>query len=108
MNAKRKGDHAELELLHLLEEYGIPCHRNQQGILADFAGGRGNPDIQAQIGGQDYHIECKRTERFSLYPALEQAQRDAVDMVPVVMHRANRKPWVVILTLDDFLRLTLG
>ena len=103
MNSKKKGNRAELELLHLLEERSIPCRRNEQGIFADFAGGRGNPDIQARIGGQDYHIECKRTERFSLYPALEQAQRDAVNMIPVVMHRANRKPWVVILTLEDFL-----
>ena len=107
MNSKRKGNAGELELLHLLEERGILCRRNEQGIFADFRGGKGNPDLQARIGGHDYHIECKRTERFSLYPALEQAQRDAVNMTPVVMHRQNRKEWVCILSLEDFLRLTL-
>lgn len=105
MNSKRKGDAGELELLHLLESRAIPCHRNQQGILAGFAGGRANPDIAAVIGGHPLHIEVKRCERFQLYPALAQAQRDAVNMIPVVAHRMNRRPWVVVLDLADFLRI---
>ncbi len=103
MNSKRKGNAGELEVMHLLEGCGIPCRRNEQGILAGFVGGRGNPDIEAVIGGHPLHIEVKRTERLQLYPALAQAQRDAVGMIPVVAHRMNRHPWIVILTLDDFL-----
>ena len=106
MNSKRKGDTGELELLHSLEARGIPCHRNQQGLLADFRGGRGNPDIWMQLDRTDFHVEVKRTERFALYPSLQQAQRDALPpMIPVVIHRQSRKPWVVVMTLDDFLSI---
>lgn len=107
MNCKRKGDAGELELLHLLEDRGIECRRNQQGILAGFCGGSGNPDIWARISGRELHIECKRTERFGLYPSLRQAQRDAAgtDAVPIVAHRMNRQPWVVVMALEDFVDL---
>ena len=107
MNSKRKGDSGELELLHLLEEREIPCHRNQQGPLAGFRGGAGNPDVWARIGSRALHMEVKRTECFSLYPALDQAMRDAAGSpaVPIVVHRMNRKPWVVVLTLEAFIRL---
>ena len=105
MNSKRKGNAGELELLHLFEGIGIPCRRNQQGLFADFRGGAGNPDVLAEIGGRKIHCEVKRTEKFRLYPSLEQAQRDAAgtDAVPVVVHRQNRKPWAVVLSLDSFL-----
>lgn len=107
MNSKRKGNAGELELLHLLEGRGIECRRNQQGILAGFCGGSGNPDVWARISGKDFHCEVKRTERLSLYPSLQQAQRDAegTAAIPIVVHRQSRKPWVVVLTLRDFLRI---
>ena len=108
MNSKRKGNSGELELLHLLENRGIPCHRNEQGMFADFRGGKANPDVWAKVGGKELHCEVKRTERLSLYTALQQAQRDAegTAAVPVVVHRMNRRPWVVVLALDDFLMMT--
>ena len=106
MNSKRKGNAGELELLHALEARGIQCRRNEQGLLAGFAGGAGNPDIAAQINGHRLHIEVKRAERFSLYKALAQAQEDARGGdTPLVCYRANRKPWTVVLSLDDFLSL---
>ena len=110
MNSKKKGDAGERELLHLLEDRGIECRRNQQGLLAGFCGGKGNPDIWARIGGRELHVECKRTERLSLYAAIQQAQRDAegTAAIPVVAHRMNRRPWVVVLSLDDFLGLMEG
>ena len=102
MNSKRKGNAGELELLHLLESSGLNAHRNQQG----YVGGVDNPDIALDAGGERYHLEIKRTERFSLYPAMYQAERDANGhAVPVVVHRSNRKPWVCVLRLADFLRL---
>ena len=50
-NSKRKGDAAERELLEVLSSSGIPAERHQQGLLADFKGGHGNPDISATIAG---------------------------------------------------------
>ena len=76
-------------------------------MFADFRGGKGNPDVWARIGGKELHCEVKRTERFALYPALDQAQRDAegTAAVPVVIHRQNRRPWVAVISLEDFLLL---
>lgn len=102
MNSKRKGSSGEREFLRLLEERGIPATRNEQR----YVGGLDNPDIAAQIGGIPFHVEVKRTERFRLYDALEQAQRDANGhRVPLIAHRQNRKPWVVVMDAADFLRI---
>jgi len=50
-----------------------------------------------------FHIECKRVEAGSLYGWLEQSCRDAGTKTPLVIHRRNKKDWVVIMKLDDFL-----
>ncbi len=70
-----------------------------------YHGGPASPDVVAEI--PDVHIECKRSERLRLYEALEQAIGDAGEQVPVVMHRQNRKPWVVIARLDDLPKLAV-
>ena len=51
-------------------------------------------------------MECKRAEKFNAYAAMDQAERDANGhAVPIVAHRRNRRPWLVVLKLEDFLRL---
>ena len=70
MNSKRKGSGGERELAELLQAHGYDAHRNDQRYI----GGLNNPDVGGLPG---YHIEVKRTERFSLYAAMEQARRDA-------------------------------
>ena len=105
MNSKRKGNDGEREFLQHLKNRGIDAQRNDQM----FKSGKDNPDISAKIGGRAIHFEVKRTERFRLYEALEQAKRDADGRrMPVVAHRMNRKPWVVVLTLEDFLGIMKG
>lgn len=102
IKSKRKGNSGEREFLQLLQARGIEAQRNDQ----KYIGGRGNPDVGAQIGNREFHFEVKRTEKFRLYEALSQAQRDAeTDHMPVVAHRSNRRPWVVVLTLEDFLQI---
>lgn len=102
MNSKRKGNAGERELCSLLAAEGI-AHRNEQWGV----GGKDNPDISLEMGGRRFHVECKRTERFNAYEAMEQAVRDANGhAIPVVMHRRNRKQWLVIMNLDNFIELT--
>lgn len=101
MNSKRKGNAGERELLAILAEHGAACRNDQT-----FVGGIDNPDISFSAAGRRFHVECKRTEKFNAYAAMEQAQRDANGhAVPLVAHRRNRKPWLVVLTLEDFLCL---
>lgn len=58
-------------------------------------------EIDAQI-----HVEVKRVERFHLYDALDQARSEApAEKVPIVLHRQNRKDWVVCVRLSDLRRL---
>lgn len=99
-NSRNKGVDGELELAKRLRECGFDARRGQQ-----FSGGADSPDVVSNDLAA-FHIECKRVERTLLYEWLDQATRDAgPDKVPVVMHRRSRKPWVVILTLEDFLTL---
>ena len=52
------------------------------------------------------HIECKRVERLNIYDAIEQSKNDARDGEnPVVMHRRNRKEWLVTMPLDDWMKM---
>lgn len=70
-----------------------------------FIGGMDNPDIALQVGGRRYHLEVKRAERFNAYEAMEQAIIDSNGKaVPVVVHRRNRRPWLVVMRLGDFLQ----
>lgn len=102
MNSKRKGSAGERELADLLRARGYQAHRNDQRYVS----GLNNPDVDGLPG---YHIEVKRTERFRLYDALHQACHDADGKaVPIVCHRQNRQPWVVVLALEDFLHLVDG
>jgi len=91
---RNKGKRGELELAHKLSNlFGIVAKRGNQ-----YKGSPDSPDVVALSG---IHVECKRVEKFQLYPSLEQAANDSGDNIPVVMHRRNRKDWVVIMYLDD-------
>ena len=97
--SKSKGKRGERELAHeLTRVLGVTARRGVQ-----FHGSPDSPDVVTDI--PEVHIECKRTERFRLYEALDQAVHDAgTSNVPVVCHRQNNKPWVIVLRLDDLSR----
>ena len=98
INSRQKGKAGELELAAFLRERGYEARRGQQ-----FSGGADSPDV---IGIPGIHIEAKRTEAGSLYAWLDQAIRDAgTSKTPLVCHRRNRREWVAILRLDDFLTI---
>ena len=98
MNSRNKGASGERELAEVLRGYGFKARRGQQ-----FSGANGDPDV---VGIDGVHIECKRVERLNIYDAMAQSSRDARDgEIPVVMHRKNRKGWLVTLSLDDFIAL---
>jgi hypothetical protein len=64
-----------------------------------YAGTNCDADI---VGVPGLHVEVKRQEKMSLYDAVEQSVRDAAEgNVPIVMHRKNHKPWVIIVRCDD-------
>ena len=95
MNSRDKGKRGELELSHILNEYGFQTRRGQQ-----FSGANGDADVVG-IGG--LHIECKRVEKLNIEEALKQSERDAREgEIPCVMHRRNHEDWKVTMRLCDF------
>jgi len=80
--------------------FGTDANRGRQ-----FQGGDSSPDIVTGIAG--VHFEVKRVESFRIDAALEQARQDAGENVPVVLHRKNGRPWVVVARLDDLPRLAV-
>lgn len=95
INSRSKGKRGELDAARELERVlGCKARRGQQ-----FSGGDDSPDVAHNIPG--VHVEVKRTEKFQLYAALNQAFVDSGDSVPVVLHRKSKNPWVVVCYLDD-------
>ena len=98
--SRRKGAAGEREAAAALNEVlGTHLHRGRQ-----YHGGPDSPDRAGDMPG--LHVEVKRVERLALYPAMYQARRDAApDQVPVVMHRANNRPWLICVEVADLIRL---
>lgn len=98
MNSKRKGKMGEIELSHVLKDYGYDCRRGQQ-----YSGSNGDADV---VGLPGIHIECKRVERLSLYDAMAQSKHDARNgEKPAVFHRKDRSKWLVTMEIDDFMEI---
>ena len=99
---QRKGAGGERELAEVLHGYGYDVTRG--GSMSFGA----VPDL---VGLPGVHIECKRVERLNVGAAMQQAVDDAErfgDGMPVVFHRRNRRPWLVTMQLDDFIKLYRG
>lgn len=103
INGNRKGKVGERELAAILRERGFQARRAQQ-----YCGAAGTEDITHDLPG--VYLECKRVERLNLHQAYRQACRDNRDaaLAPVVAHRVNRSPWLVTMSLEDFLLILRG
>jgi len=96
-NSIAKGKKGEREWSNFLKDHGYEeARRGQQ-----FKGGGDSPDV---VGLPGIHQEVKRVEKLQLWPSIEQSERDAAeDEIPIVVHRPNRRPWIVIMNAEDFL-----
>lgn len=97
--SQRKGRDGERELAKALHGYGYDIDIGQALSFGD------EPDLYGLPG---IHIECKRVERLNLHEAMTQAISDADrfrDGAPTVFHRRNRSPWLVTMTLNDWIKL---
>lgn len=98
MNSRNKGKRGELELANLLKTYGYDARRGQQ-----YCGISGDADV---VGLPGIHIEVKRVEKLNINDAVDQSCRDAsIGKLPIVLHRKNRKPWLVTMTFIDWMEL---
>ncbi len=98
-SSQRKGRRGEIELCHVLNDYGYDV---KAGRTVSFGT---EPDLYGLPG---VHIECKRREQTDISAALRQASADAAkfgDGIPVVFTRGNRQRWRVVMELDSFMEL---
>ena len=101
-SAKTKGKVGEREFAKKLRKMGfVAARRGQQ---------RSGVDQDDVIGGiPNTHAEVKRTERLSLYKAIEQAANDAQKgEVPYVAHRRNGDKWLLVIRLADVRKFAEG
>jgi hypothetical protein len=100
-HSRRKGVRGELEAAAEIRRLlRTEAHRGRQ-----FCGSDDSPDIVTAV--EKVHFEVKRAEGLRLYPALDQAIADAGERIPVVLYRANSRPWVAIVRLDDLPQLAV-
>jgi len=98
-NSRAKGAAGERELANKLKEYGYTARRTQQ-----FCDKAGDSDVVCEEL-DEYHIEVKRVERLNIDNAMDQSLRDCQERTPIVVHRRNKKPWMVTMYLEDWLAL---
>jgi hypothetical protein len=102
LNSRDKGGRGEREGSAIWASlWGVFARRGQQRS--------GSPDSPDIIHGMDgVHIEVKRCERGNPYDWITQAVRDAGDNIPVVMHKRNHRPWLLIVRLEDAPRFVMA
>jgi len=99
MNSRQKGKRGELEFAAYLRTFGFDARRGQQ-----FAGSPESPDVVSEAAKQlGLRFEVKRTEQLRIYDAIDQCCRDGMAVLHVVAYRSNRKPWLAIIPMCEFL-----
>ena len=93
---RRKGKTGELEVAALIRDHGFRARRD----------GRLDTDLDTDL--ESTHVEIKRTERPRLDAYCQQAEHDAEKhgkRTWAIFWRSSRRPWVVILPAEEYLRL---
>lgn len=98
-SSQRKGAAGERELAAILQERGYECTRGGSLTFGEV------PDVTGLPG---IHVEVKRAEKQNLYAWVGQAEADTQkfqDGLPAVFWRKNRHKWLVVMPLDEWLKL---
>lgn len=96
---QRKGADGERELARIMAGYGYELQRGGSLSFGEV------PDLTGLPG---VHIEVKRCEQLRLAEWMAQAERDAnrfQDGAPAVFFRRSRSPWLVVMKLEDWVKL---
>ena len=100
INSRAKGKGTELKACNILKAAGIPARRSQQ-----FCGR--NPDASDIItpGFPNIYWEIKGVETLGVQKTMDRCREDCADKDPVLIWYKNRKPPLVVVELDYFLKL---
>lgn len=96
---QRKGRAGEIEICRVFQAHGIPA---EPGRPVSFGS---TPDVTGVAG---VHCEIKRCQQLRIGDWMKQATEDAQrfqDGAPTIFFRRNREPWMVCMTLEDWIQL---
>lgn len=96
LNSRAKGAVGERELADELVRLGMLARRTVQ------YSGKSGEAADLVVDGLSLHLECKRTEVIRLDKWLEQVAVDSRGRPWIICTRQNRRPWLVIQTLDQW------
>lgn len=103
--SREKGKRFERAVADIFKAHGYTAYRTAQY--------KGNTGQAGDVEGVPYiHIEAKHQERMKLYDWMSQSISDSESEgkgnIPVVIHKANNKPVLVTMTVEDWLTLYKG
>jgi hypothetical protein len=96
--SRDKGARGELLLRDALREHGF------ENVTRGFVWNH-TSDL---VGLPDIHVEAKFVEKLNIRAALVQAEEEAEkrqDGMPTVFSKTSRKPWIVTMRLEDWVKL---
>lgn len=101
-HSRNKGKRGEREVAKILQTAGFPARRTVQY--------NGRPGTAADVVGvPGLHLEVKFAEQERIREWYRQAERDAHaspgEEMPVIVHRKSREPWLVTMSLEDFIKI---
>lgn len=102
INSRSKGKRGEYQVRDMFIAHGFAARRGQQ-----FQGGPDSPDVVIPDLDAFLHVESKLVENLDLNKAVEQAQRDGVEKLPVVFHKKSHKAWLVTMDVESFFELII-
>ena len=108
INSRAKGKRGELIVAHMFRKWGYPAERGQQ-----HDGMTGHADV---VNVPYLWLEVKWRQDLDIPAAMAQADRDSdaymqrtnEGVIPVVIRKENRKPWMVTMHLDDLAGMYTG
>ena len=102
MNRKQKGSRGERACRDVWKKHGYEeAHRSQQ------YSGKGESSADLEGISELLHIEVKSGYSYkTIYDFLDQSIRDAKEnQIPIVNCKMDRKEWLCVLRLDDFIKI---
>lgn len=108
INSRAKGKRGELIVAHMFQKWGYPAERGCQ-----HDGMTGHADV---VKVPYLWVEVKWQQDLDIPAAMAQADRDSdaymqehnEGVVPVVIRKKNRQPWMVTMHLDDLAGMYTG